>query len=201
MHRCLASVPLHLVIEMWAMAIEEFSEDLISPTNQSNLIEGTEQVLALSLQAVKGSEGKKIIRLWGNVHFQKVLILLDSGSSSSFIGCHLLGAMPTVQKLTRPVSVKVADGGLLWSKFIIPSCSFFCQGRPFFTNLKVPPLSGYDIIHGMDWLETFSSMTVHWTHKWLEFEYKGKMIKVQGFLPRTNECQMLTRDQLEALIW
>ena len=45
------------------------------------------------------------------------------------------------------------------------------------------PLTAYDIIIGMDWLEAFSPMTVHWQQKWLQIPYQGKMVLLQGELP------------------
>lgn len=62
------------------------------------------------------------------------------------------------------------------------------------------PLSGYDIILGMDWLEQFSPMTVHWAQKWMAFKYKGTMVRIQGVQPKTEQCKVITVEQLEGLI-
>jgi hypothetical protein len=41
----------------------------------------------------------------------------------------------------------------------------------------------YDLILGMDWLEQHSPMTCDWLLKWIQFEYQGTLVKVQGILP------------------
>ena len=41
-------------------------------------------------------------------------------------------------------------------------------------------LGGYDGILGMDWLSLWGAMICHWKEKWLQFVYKGQMIKLQG---------------------
>jgi hypothetical protein len=67
-------------------------------------------VLAISIAAVSGIEGNKTIRLWASIYCQQVLILVDSGSSASFMNTHLTGVMTGVQPLSVPLQVKVADG-------------------------------------------------------------------------------------------
>jgi hypothetical protein len=44
----------------------------------------------------------------------------------------------------------------------------------------VLPLSTYDLIIGMDWLETHSPMMVHWAHKWLTIPIKGTYVTLHG---------------------
>jgi hypothetical protein len=39
------------------------------------------------------------------------------------------------------------------------------QGYGFSFDLKVLPLQSFDVILGLDWLETFSPMEVHWKLK------------------------------------
>jgi hypothetical protein len=80
-------------------------------------------------------------------------VLVDSGSSASFIGAHVVGIMPGVQALSKLVKVRVIDGGTIWSKLVIPDCKWLCARYTFSNSFKVLPLGGYDMILGMDWLE------------------------------------------------
>jgi hypothetical protein len=195
-HRCSTSVPLHLVEEMWELAIE--GEEVVEETEGNTVEPAGENVLAISLDAVSGGEGNKTIYLWASIHCQQVLVLVDSGSSASFLGSHLLGVMPGIQLLTRPV--KVADGRTLWSRYEVPDCSWLCEGLTFSSNFKILPLGGYDMILGMDWLECHSPMDVHWAQKWLEFEYDQRKVRLQGVLPNTQTCNNITCLQLNSLI-
>jgi hypothetical protein len=52
--------------------------------------------------------------------------------------------------------------------------------------MKIIPLKGYDVILGMDWLETHSPMEVHWADKWLQFTHLQTLVKLQGILPITT---------------
>lgn len=103
---------------MWALTMKEEEED----TEDTSQEENQETALAISVVAVSGGEGNRTIRLWATIHCQQVLIVVDSGSSASFMGDHLVGAMTGVQLMQPPVQVKVADGGMLWSTHIVPNC-------------------------------------------------------------------------------
>jgi hypothetical protein len=183
---------------MWALALEP--EQVMSLRSVISNGSSQEQFLAISNQAVSVLEGNFTIRLWGSVHCQQVLILVDYGSSSTFIGSHMLALMPGVQKLQRPLQVKIADGGILACHYEIPSSEWLCQGYIFTTSMKVLPLSGYDMVLGMDWLEMFSPMEVNWKDKWISFQANGKLVKLQGILPNTACSQLITLDQLDGLI-
>lgn len=172
-HKCNTAVPLHLVEEMWALVQEEEVMQATLESEPVGNMEDTETLMAISRQAVQGCEGKRTVRLKGDIHCQEVLMLVDSGSSSSFISSHLMGLFPTVQKLNTPLRVKVSDGGVLSCQYEIPQCTWVCQGHTFQTDLKVLPLACYDIILGMDWLEMHSPMEMDWAKKCMAFQHKG----------------------------
>lgn len=99
-------------------------------------------------------------------------MLIDSGSSHSFISEQLATQIPNWRRLPRPIHVKVADGGILTCTHEIAECSWLKQGVQFQTSFKILPLKCYDAILGMDWLERFSPMEVHWVQKWLHLIIK-----------------------------
>ncbi|XBI16288.1 hypothetical protein VPH35_058570 [Triticum aestivum] len=71
--------------------------------------------------------------------------------------------------LARRLRVKVADGGELLCTHEVANCAWWSQGQQFCNNLKVLPLGSYDIILGMDWLESHSPMQVDWVKRYIEF--------------------------------
>lgn len=50
----------------------------------------------------------------------------------------------------------------------------------FVSDLKILALSSYDMIIGMDWLEMFSPMKIHWKQKWLTIPYHGSSVTLYG---------------------
>jgi hypothetical protein len=162
------------VEEMWELAVneEEKLEDCIGDSKETN----EDSVLALSAAAAEGGEGSRTIRLWASVYCQQFLVLVDSGSSASFLGSHLMNVLPGIQLLTKPMQVKVADGGILWSQHWFPNCKWLCGGTTFITDFKFIALGGYDMILGMDWIERHCPMSVHWATKRMEFDYDKKRV-------------------------
>jgi hypothetical protein len=197
-HRCSTTMPLHLVEEMWELAME--GETLVEETENAPEEPLGESALAISVAAVSGGEGNKTVRLWASIHCQQVLVLVDSGSSASFLGSHLMGVMPGIHLLSTPVQVKVADGRTMWSRYGVTDCKWLCEGVTFSSSFKILPLGSYDMILGMDWLECHCPMAVHWAQKWLEFDYGQKRVRLQGILPKTHSCTSITGLQLDSLI-
>lgn len=61
----------------------------------------------------------------------------------------------------------------------------------FTSNLKILPLTHFDVILGMDWLEKHSPMQIHWKSKWLQFQYHGSQITLQGLSPLHSDKLLL----------
>jgi hypothetical protein len=97
------------------------------------------------------------------------------------------------------MNVKVADGALLRCDLEVPKCRWKAQGVEFETSLRLFPLGCYDIILGMDWLQSLGDMNVNWLQKRLSFNHHGKTVKLQGLVADTSSCQSLTTTELEAL--
>lgn len=112
-----------------------------------------------------------------------ITMLMDSGSSNYFISekvaCQLQGVFP----VQRPISVQVAGGGLLQCSSELKNASWSIGSVSFQSDLKILPLAAYDLIIGMDWLESFSPMHVHWQQKWLAIPYDSNTVVLQGLAP------------------
>lgn len=177
---------LHVVEELLQML---HCDDTESVVDQEQERDGTEQLAALSYQAVLGTESHRALRLLGWLGDKEVKLLIDSGSSSSFINQELIDGSYAVKLLPRRLHVKVADGGELLCTQEVPSCNWWSQGYHFCCDLEIISLGGYDIILGMDWLEFYSPMKVNWVKKFLQFEHQGSLIQLQGIIGRESPNQ------------
>jgi hypothetical protein len=117
--------------------------------------------LSLSLAAVTGNVQPRTMCFWGLLGDQHVKILLESGSSNTFVSSKIAASCPTVQQLPAPLQVQVANGQVITCSSHIPAASWSIQGCQFSSDLKVLPLHSYDMILGLDWLEAHSPMEVH----------------------------------------
>jgi len=167
-HRCAPEV-LQAVEALWESLDPEVVPAVDTPADQS-----TEQVfLAISKSAVSGVPAARTIRLLGSMSGIPVHILVDSGSSSSFLSdttaiqLHHLDSVPVAS------CVQVAGGGVLQSSLLLRQVPWTVGSCSFTTDFRVLPLGNFDAILGMDWLESYSLMQVHWALKWLAIPYNG----------------------------
>lgn len=127
----------------------------------------------------------------GTVQNILVTILLDSGSSSSFISESVVQSLPKVTLESHPCSVQVAGGGILKSSAVARQLKWSVGSCQFQSDFKILQLSACDMIVGMDWLESFSPMQIHWSAKWVAIPYNGQTHILQGLGSTVREHLLL----------
>lgn len=126
-------------------------------------------------------------------------MLVDSGSSASFVSQHLLPRLQGVQNMPKPVKVAVANGSELWCTKEVLGCSWYSQGHVFTTNFRLLPLGSYDVILGMDWLEYHSPMLIDWPKRCMQIEHEGFTVVLQGVTSSATTCGTLNNIQLASM--
>lgn len=193
-HKCASSIQLHVVQELMdVLQVTLLSDHEASEFQENNTL------MAISPQAVNGTESSHSIRLRGWVQGIEVLMLIDSGSTHSFVDHQLGLRLSGVKAMTEPVRVKIAYGGHLSCSLHILGCDWLTQGINFKSDFRLLALGAYDVILGMDWLEQFSPMKVDWLQKWLEFKLGNSVIRLQGIHSNTESCLPIAPDQLNGL--
>jgi hypothetical protein len=190
-HVCAATVPLHVVQELLCL-LEGEMEPHSSP------VDSRSELGMISAAALQGIEPPQTVRIKGVVQGQEVLMLVDSGSTHSFISEAIAARWSGVRQC-KPMQVKVADGGTLRCDLEIPECKWQSQGTEFRTTLRLFPLGCYDIILGMDWLQSLGDMNVNWRKKQLFFHYQDRPVFLQGMVTDTTTCQKITAEELQTL--
>jgi hypothetical protein len=193
-HRFPKQIPIHVLEEV----LDLYSLGTSSEEHSDCSSQGSEaEILPLSYCATVGIQGKKTMRLKSTIQQQEVLVLIDSGSSGIFINntvVQQLGLPVTAAPLTH---VTVADGGKLTSEGVVENLQWWTQGHCFTTTAKILQLGYYDMILGMDWLEQFSPMWVHWKRKRMRFNYQGARITLTGVKDCTSTCLPLQTKKLK----
>lgn len=118
-HVCPTSVQLHVVEEL----LELFGVDTIyTNDDQSPWATEEETMMAISRSTLSGGVSAKAFQLRAWIQGKEVLMLVDSGSSTSFINHSLAQRLEGVQPLPRVYKVRVADGGELSCSSSVPGC-------------------------------------------------------------------------------
>jgi predicted aspartyl protease len=192
-HKCANTIQLHAVQELLTV----LQSDLLSDQGISDESDGLDSpgLMSISVQAINGFETVGCMRMLGYVQGKEVLILVDSGSTASFISSKIAQTLQGVVTLEPPVQVKVANGSILTCLTSVPRCEWMTQGWVFYTDLKVLNLGSYDMILGMDWLMAHSPMQVDWVNKLLTVSWRKESITLQGILSETEQCSQLSSQQ------
>ena len=177
-HKCSQQVQLHLIQELWDLLPDD-ADQAPAPTTPTD---EEQAFLAISLSAVTGTPAPRTVRFSGSIQGHPINILLDSGSSSSFLGAAVAARLQDVAVQATPCTVRIAGGGSLHSPSTLLRLPWSIGQYSFTSDLCVLPLAAFDMIVGMDWLESFSPMHVHWKHKWLSIPYEGHSVILQGEL-------------------
>ena len=69
--------------------------------------------MAISQDAVTGQASTRALQFAGSIQGHDILILIDSGSSHTFISQKLASKLQGVLPMAREIHVKVANGGVL----------------------------------------------------------------------------------------
>lgn len=112
--------------------------------------EASEEDITLSIHAIEGKQGVQTVRVFGNYQNRKLLMLVDSGSTTSFIDAKVARELKLPLVAVPPLRVSVADGRKMESTFTCPHFVWKGQQHQFSFDLRVLELGGYDIILGVD---------------------------------------------------
>lgn len=126
-----------------------------------------------------------------------MLLLVDSGSTHTFVNSSFAERAGCTIQETAPVTVKVANGETLQSTQQVSQLTWWCQGHTFSTDMRLLELGAYDAVLGVDWLARYSPMNCHWGLKTMEFRHDNVNIRLQGV--RTPTEPTLTEMRAEQL--
>ena len=144
---------------------KEINEDVLNEMVIDEML--TDNFCHLSLNAMSGAEATASIRLKSTVQNKTMLILVDTGSSHSFVSSQFvsLTGLPTVTMQEQ--KVKLANGSGMTATKMVKDLKWYIQGHTFQIDMIVLDLLPYDAILGFDRLKTFSPMQCDWQAKTL----------------------------------
>lgn len=86
-----------------------------------------ETVYAVSLQAFNGNDSSKLLQFSALIQGQTLEVLIDSGSSASFINSRCVMGLQGLQQLPKTARVKVANGAELRCEQELTECPWTVQ--------------------------------------------------------------------------
>lgn len=127
--------------------------------------------LEISLHALTGWTPACTMRVAATIGHQEVVALIDSSSTHNFI-CEKVASrlrLPIVP--TAPFSMNVANGNTLKYQGRFDNVALQIQGTPFSLTLFSLPLTGLDVVLGVQLLENLSIVTCDWKRFTMAFQW------------------------------
>nr|ABA98724.1 retrotransposon protein, putative, unclassified [Oryza sativa Japonica Group] len=117
-HKCGPTVQLHVVEELLDLLEEPDGEAKSAGTDEltEKASETVSEVCQISKEAMLGTESSGTLRLQGLIQQYEIMMLVDSGSTHSFISEEMASKIRGNQKTVQAFRVRVADGGILQSQ-------------------------------------------------------------------------------------
>lgn len=108
--------------------------------DMAELLQGEEQPGELSINALAWLSNLSTIRMKGTIKTHSVYILIDSGSTHSFINSDLVDKLHLTAQVVTPLAVFVADGSKMLIDSVCLRQPYEIQGHKFQTDLRPFPL-------------------------------------------------------------
>ncbi|XP_006606822.1 uncharacterized protein [Glycine max] len=134
----------------------------------------------ISLHAMAGVPATDTFRLYGLINNTRVTILVDSGSTLNFVQPRVAKFLNLPLLDTLPLRVMVGNGSVLDCQQMIPDAMILIQDHNFMVTLRILPLSGADVILGVEWLRTLGPVITDYTDFTMKFTLFGRPIHLRA---------------------
>ena len=115
-----------------------------------------EKFCQLSLSALSALDNDSCIKIRALVQNKVMLLLLDSGSTHSFVSSSFVARAGLSTVPIPPKQVKLPNGDILTCDRMVPKLTWWCQGHTLAADMRVLDMDVYDGILGYDWLQLHS---------------------------------------------
>ncbi|KAL6320971.1 hypothetical protein AAG906_010780 [Vitis piasezkii] len=184
-HKCRG--PQLLLLE--GNSIPNKEDDIDEEIEETAINEQTEP--EISFHALTGWSTPKTMRITAKIGQHEVVVLIDSGSTHNFISEKVADMLHLPVVPTKPFTVKVANGTPLKCQGRFEHVHVILQGIPFSLTLYSLPLTGLDLVLGVQWLEQLGTVVCNWKKLTMEFQWENQTHKLQGTNTQTIQVASL----------
>jgi hypothetical protein len=140
------------------------------------------------LNAITGTPSPKTMQIVGVIHFHRVIVFINSGSTHNFVDTKLAASLGIQPQPQDGNTVQVVNGQEVASLGRSREVEVKLQGVVFRTDLFILPLAGCDAVLGIQWLRTLGPILWDFSALTMQFSLGGTPCTLQGLRkgPRVN---------------
>lgn len=153
----------------------------------SEIIRGTKQGETddpeITFYALTGWTTPQTMRVMVRIEPYEIVVLIDSGSTHNFISTGLANLLQLPIEPTTAFSVRVANGEKLTCQGKFEKVQILIQEIPFSLTVYALPITGLDMVLGIQWLEQLGTVECNWKSLTMAFNWENKQRHLQGINP------------------
>lgn len=134
----------------------------------------------ISLHAMAGIPAIDTFRLYGVNNHARVTILVDSDSTHNFIQPRVAKFLGLAMEETMALRVMVGNDSVLECRQLCPATSLLIQDHSFTVTLRILPLSGADVVLGIEWLSILGPIITDYTSFTMHFSHLGQPVSLHA---------------------
>jgi len=154
---------------------------------------------ALCLSALSGNcNGVNTILVAGWVKKRALSILVDSGSTHSFINELTVVETGYQSCYVQPIRVTVADGNYVYCNSRCPQFTWKMGSKTFVEDLRILKLGGCDVILGNDWMKKYNPTKFDHEKQCVTIGRKSNKVVLRA-IPDKGQISMITGSTMSKL--
>ncbi len=155
---------------------------------------GDSPEMGISIHALSGERQPNTIKIQGEIKEVTLSILVDMGSTHSFLDYQTTKDIKATMIAVTPLVVTVANGQKVLSKLQCPRFQWTMQGHLFNTDLRVIRLGGSSMVLGIDWLRSHNKVTFDFHQDAITIQKDGHPLVLSG-MKEGAQLKLITANQ------
>ncbi|KAF5817053.1 putative nucleotidyltransferase, Ribonuclease H [Helianthus annuus] len=152
----------------------------------------------ISIHALTGITSFSTMRIMGNIGTRQLHILIDSGSTHNFLDQKLANKLNCFTRGLPLMKVKVANGKALDCSQLCKDFQWTMQGKWFRTDVLLLPLDNYDMVLGIQWLQSLDDIVWNFKALTMKFTVDSQVIELKGI--HSNDVALCSLEKLTQLV-
>jgi hypothetical protein len=152
----------------------------------------------ISLNALTNFSTPQTLKLIGYIKHQKVIILVDSGSTHNFIHRHIAQETHCYIHAVNNFQIMIANGGSMKCGRCYENVRLQIDDYHLKSHMFSIDMGGCDIVLGADWLRTLGPILMDFQNLTMQFDQGGHQHKFQGITVGSPE--VISSHRMEKLL-
>ncbi|GAU26218.1 hypothetical protein TSUD_354400 [Trifolium subterraneum] len=134
----------------------------------------------ISLHALMGHSIPQTLRVMGRIHQTPVAVLIDSGSTHNFLQDRVARQLGLQTEPAHSFRVLVGNDEELQCTTFCPQTPLLLGSHKFTVDLFVLPISGAELVLGIQWLKTLGPIITDYDKLTMSFCKEGQQVHLEG---------------------